>query len=298
MFLRDFKHGVAVHLGGVLFALLAAAPLPSLGQRAPRPDLPADPQELVRRVIANEVNTVPQQRFMYRVTKLKQDGSEVREMVETDDIVIGRLLMLNGKPLSRDHAAREDRRLQRLVDDPDSLREKRKEQQEEDQRVRHMVRALPDAFIYEYAGLRPGLYGELVMLNFKPNPHFNPPSRETQVYRGMQGMMEINLPAMRLARIEATLVSDVNFGWGILGHLDRGGRFVVEQAPAAAGQWVTTHMVLNFTGKVLIFKSIKIRLDQSTSDYQQVPRMSVAQAVDLLKKMDGELARSSGGPAR
>jgi hypothetical protein len=51
-------------------------------------------------------------------------------------------------------------------------------------------------------------------------------------------------------------------------------------------------MVLNFTGRALIFKTIKIEEDETTTDYRPVPPMSIAQAVDLLKKRDGEIAQN------
>src|SRR5436305_378613 len=84
----------------------------------------------------------------------------------------------------------------------------------------------------------------------EPNPNCDTPNQETKVYRGMEGEMLIDLSDMRLAKIEAKLFRDVAFGWGILGHLDQGGQFVVEQKPVTGGHWEPSHMVLNFTGKV------------------------------------------------
>jgi hypothetical protein len=53
-------------------------------------------------------------------------------------------------------------------------------------------------------------------------------------------------------------------------------------------------MVLHFTGKVLIFKTIKINEDEATTDIRPVHDMTAAQAVDLLKKHDGEIAQNNG----
>jgi hypothetical protein len=60
------------------------------------------------------------------------------------------------------------------------------------------------------------------------------------------------------------------------------------------GQWMMTRMQLNFTGKLLLLKSLKIRQEQSTSNFEPVPALTVAQGIELLKKMDSELARSNG----
>lgn len=280
-------------LAGFIFASLLFSGA-AFGSQSLPAGLPSNPKELVRQTLANELDTNRQQHLMYRLTKTKPDGSEVRQMLETDTIVLGRLLLVNGKPLSRADAKKEDQRLQRLLNDPEQLAEKQKDQHDEDQRIRKMLRAMPDAFLYQYDGARPTAEGELVTLTFKPDPDFDPPSKETQVFRGMEGKMEIALPEHRLAEIDATLVKDVNFGWGFLGHLDKGGRFFVGQTRILNNYWVTNRMVLNFTGKVLMFKTLKIQLNQTTSDYQPIENMDVAKGISLLKKMDVEVARSNG----
>lgn len=287
--------------GGLRFLFSAAAVLTIAvsawaSQEPAKPELPANPADLVRKAVTNENSSSNDNRhYTYRLIKRKPDRIETREMIETDQGVIGRLLMVNGKPLSPAEREKEDKRLQRLVDDPDQLAQKQKSQKEDDRRTRNMVAALPDAFLYEYAGTEnQEPWGEMVVLKFRPNPNFSPPQRETMVYRGMQGTMAIAVPAYRIAKIEARLFRDVNFGWGILGHLDQGGQFIVEQKPVEDNHWEPSHMVLNFTGKALLFKTIKINDDETTIDYRTVPDMSVAQAVDLLKKHDGEIAQNNG----
>jgi hypothetical protein len=280
-------------------AIMLLATLTWAAQQPPRPDLPANPADLVRKAVANQsAQDADNTHYMYRLTKKKPERTETREMIETEQGVIGRLLMINGKPLSPADRDKEDKRLQRLVSDPQQLAQKQKSQKDDDRRARAMVEALPDAFLYEYAGTKnEEPWGEVVMLKFKPNPEFDPPQRETLVYKGMQGTMAIAVPAYRIARIDAQLFRDVNFGWGILAHLDQGGSFMIEQKPVESSNgahWEPSHLVLHFTGKALIFKTIKINDDETTTDFRPVHGMTAAQAVDLLKKHDGEIAESSG----
>ncbi|HEX8926774.1 MAG TPA: hypothetical protein VF786_13335, partial [Terriglobales bacterium] len=82
---------------------------------------------------------------------------------------------------------------------------------------------------------------------------------------------------------DGTLFRDVTIGWGIIGHLDKGGRFFVEQNDVYGGHWNTTKMILHFTGRALIFKSIRIDETDITWDYKPVEKMSVQQAVNYLK---------------
>lgn len=295
MLIRRLKRGFIL-LATALFASATSL----CAQQPPAPDLPANPADLVRKAVRNENQPeVDKTHYTYRLIKRKPERIEVREMIETDQGVIGRLLMVNDKPLSAADRSKEDARLQRLVDDPQQLAQKQKSQKEDDRRTRNMVNALPDAFLYEYAGVtNEEPWGELVNLKFKPNPNFDPPQRETMVYRGMEGTMSIAVPAYHIAKIQAHLFRDVNFGWGILGHLDQGGRFIVEQKPVEGTHgthWEPSHMVLDFNGKALLFKTIRINDDETTIDYRPVQNMTVAQAVDLLKKHDGEIAQNASG---
>ena len=98
----------------------------------------------------------------------------------------------------------------------------------------------------------------------------------------------------RIAEIDGTLQKDVSFGWGILGHLDRGGRFVVQQADVGGKNWELTRMELAFTGKALFFKKLDIRSSDIFSEFRPVPKdLSFAQAVDLLNAEAAKMTRTA-----
>jgi hypothetical protein len=161
---------------------------------------------------------------------------------------------------------------------------------------------MPDAFLYEYDSTEAGKPGlgkvgtELVRLKFRPNPKYEPPSHTEQVLAGMEGMLLIDPTSYRIARIDGTLFKEVGFGWGILGHLDKGGRFLVEQADVGDGTWDIQRMTLSFTGKILFFKKIDIKSTETLTDFHPVPRgLSFAQGVEILKKQESVLAEDGRG---
>ncbi len=213
----------------------------------------------------------------------------------------GMLIAIDDKPVSPQQIEGETARLQHLINDPDDLRRKQKQEREDAERTLRIVKALPDAFLYEYDGEEPSQPGvgkagdQLVRLKFRPNPHYSPPTRVEQILTGMEGSLLIDKGALRLAKIEARLFRDVSFGWGILGHLDRGGTFTVCQADVDDGSWELTHLQLSMTGKVMLVKSISIKLDEVLSDFRRVPSdLTFAKGVELLKT---EVARmQNAGP--
>ena len=87
----------------------------------------------------------------------------------------------------------------------------------------------------------------------------------------MQGYLLIDRSARRIARIDGTLFREVSFGWGIIGHLDKGGHFRVQQADVGDGSWEITQMSLRMTGKILLFKSLSMISDETFSEFHKVP---------------------------
>jgi hypothetical protein len=248
---------------------------------------------IVRRAVDNEVasNQNSGMHFRFRNEKRTPQLSQTKLMVETSDATAGLLVMQNGHPLTPQQRNDEEARLASYVQSPQELRKKQKQEKEDAEHTERILRALPDAFLYQRDGTEPGRQelgtpgDELVRLNFRPNADYKPPSHVEQVLTGMSGHLLIDTTQNRIAEIDGTLSKGVEFGWGILGHLDPGGRFLVQQADVGGHQWEVTHMQLSFTGKVLFVKKISIHSNDTFSDFHPVPgNLTFAQGVELLKK--------------
>jgi hypothetical protein len=253
------------------------------------------PVELVRQAIANEMENPKSARFyMWMDCVVKPKGSETKQMVETPDGIIGRLVAINDKPLTAEQRQADDNRINRLLD-PAKMREKASRQKADEQHSQRLLRALPTAFNYAYAGAETTPQGHpVVKLDFSPNPNFVPSDRETQVFQGMHGQVWIDTRIMRLAKIDGTLFRDVDFGWGVLGRLYKGGRFIVEQADVGNGHWDTTRMELKLDGKILMMKRLHIEETETEWDFRPVPKLNVRQALEMLRQSGDQLASSFG----
>jgi hypothetical protein len=107
----------------------------------------------------------------------------------------------------------------------------------------------------------------------------------------MSGKLWAAVPEYRLARIEATLFRDMRFGWGILGHLDKGGHFFVEQTRTTPERWDVTYQNIQFNGKVLLFKTISMHEVDKISDFRRIPdNLTLAQGIEMLNKNDKQMA--------
>lgn len=277
-----------------LIATLAAAtafttlPLAAQAPAPPAPAAQAIVKEAVDHALADSERRVP---YLYRLSRKLPERSEQRDIVSTRDGLVARAVSVNDKPLTPEQRAQDDQRLAKLLADPKEQQKRRQQQEKEAERVRAMIRALPDAFLYEHDGTEPGPHGAVLRLKFRPNPHFDPPTRETLVYKGMEGQIWIHAQDRRITAIDATLVQDVKLGWGLVANLHKGGRFRLEQSKLPSGRWETSQLTLDFTGRAFLFKSIKVKQEQSISNVRRVPdNLSLAEGIELLRKQDTTIA--------
>jgi hypothetical protein len=281
-----------------LLLLLHAPSFAAPGQ-SPAKD-PASCLKLVRSAVDNEVAAShDNSKHMFRSRKEGPQGSQTRLYVETREAMAGMTIAYNDKPLTPEQLQGEQQRLQAFVNNPEQLKRKHSQEQEAADRTLRIVKALPEAFLFEYDGEESdssnigGGSDHLVRLKFRPNPAYQPPSHVEQVLEGMQGVVVIDPVALHLARIDGTLFKEVGFGWGILGHLDKGGHFLVEQRNVGNGCWEISHMSLAFTGKILLFKNLSMKTNEVFSDFRRVPDdTTFAQGVQLLKAEEAKLAQN------
>jgi hypothetical protein len=255
---------------------------------------------LVKSAVANEVAANNDStKHMFRSRKQTSQGSQTRLYVETREAMAGMTIAYNDKPLSPEERQGEEGRLAGIANNPEQLKHKHAQEQENAEHTLRIVKALPEAFLYEYGGEEEGSteFGQpgvkLVRLNFRPNPSYQPPSHVEDVLVGMEGVVVIDPAEHRIAKIDGTLFKEVSFGWGILGHLDKGGHFLVQQCDAGNNSWEVSRMSLNFTGKILFFKKLSINSDEVFTDFRRVPSsITFAQGIEMLKTEEVKLAQN------
>lgn len=268
-----------VHSVVSLFVLIPTA---ARGQSdtAPVPDV-----GMVKRALATELReaTDPQHPMRYRLRKSTPKLTTTKEICESKDGAVARLVEINDHPLSRAEEEKEQARLKALLQDP-SRQQHRKESQDNDtRRILKVLRALPDAFIYQYAGTGVGPSGAVEKFSFKPNPEFDAQDLETLPLSEMTGEIWIDAAQDRVTRLEGHLADDVDFGWGILGRLYKGGSIVIEQAQVSAKQWRIVRIQLRMRGRLLFTNKSFDTLQEQTQFSSVRVGMSYVQAIHLLR---------------
>jgi hypothetical protein len=236
--------------------------------------------DLVKDVVYNEL----QERrhislWQYRVDKRVASQTTLEQEVETVAGPVSRVLARQGKPLDPAAQKKETERLNNLLRNPAEQARMKQEQQADEQRLERLVAAMPDAFLYTYDGVADGN----LRLSFRPNPAYNPTTYETRVYHALSGEIWIHPQLKRLVKIDAHVVNQIDFGYGLLGKIEKGGAFQIGREPVNGTRWKTTLLDIHISGRIIFFKTISKDERELRSDFQPVPpNTTVQNAVALL----------------
>jgi hypothetical protein len=237
--------------------------------------------DLARKVVSNELkvqNDEPSH-WMYRLEKAESGRKQIQKILETKNGSLSQLLSIDGHPLNTKQLLKENQRIQRLVSHPDEQRKLQQASNKKAEQGARLFRILPDVFVFSYASRQ----GDLVTLNFRPSPTFQPPSLEAQVFHGMEGEMTVDTKQERLVALNGHLMEDVKFGGGLLGRLSRGSTFEVGQTEVIPGHWEMTALHVDMKGKALLFKTIGVQVTENHSDFHRVPDdLTLEEAAEIL----------------
>ena len=252
------------------------------GQAAAQSSPDSDWSKVVREVITHEIDSQNHDtsQWCYHKSSQKNDKESSLSACQAQDLEIDRLIAVNGRTLNEQERKTEDERIASLLNSPRRLKKEEREEHEDAKQARELLKLIPDAFVFQ----KEALEGDLIKLRFTPNPGFHPAGHEAQVFHHMEGTLTLNLKQKRLAEINGQLTSEVKFGAGLLGHLDKGGTFVVKQQEVAPGYWEMAMLDVKMEGKALFFKTIGVRQKEIDSEFQRVPSSATIQQVAEMTK--------------
>jgi hypothetical protein len=263
------------------FAGVILVVLSGLGSAESQIKAQLTPADLVKAVIRAELQPpdVSEVRWKYLLDKEVDGKQEIREVVETKSGSLDRLLATAGRPLTDAQQRDETERILRLSHSPEAQHKLEQTHRKDVAQCNAFLQMIPDAFLFEYAAES----GELTKLIFKPNPHFQPSSREGKVLHEMAGEIWVDAKQQRLVSINGQLTNEVKFGGGLLGHLEKGGEFRLKRTEIAPGHWEVVEILVNMKGKALLFKTISVQQKEVHSDFQAVPDdLSLSDAAGIL----------------
>jgi hypothetical protein len=226
----------------------------------------------------------------YRIHIVGAKGEQVRDVIESKDGTVARLILKENRPLTPEEDAAEHERLQAMLDSPSAFAKHIKNDQSGKKLAVELVKLMPDAMLYEYAPnqpqrsrpeLPPNAPKEIV-LDFHPNPNWNPPTMTAGALTGLQGRLWIDARTKFVTRLEGNIFRGVNLGWGMVAHINPGGTVALEQVNIGDRRWIFSHFTEHVTLRALMVKNISENSQIDSSNFTQIPALSYQEAIKLL----------------
>jgi hypothetical protein len=245
-------------------------------------------QDAVRNEL-NVIDAADKVPLRYRQRKVDAKGDVTREVIESKEGSVARLVERDGQPITAAEDAAERARLMEDIRSPDDFLRHRRRNNEIRDSVVKLVGMLPQAMSYSYAPGQPqpkGVDGQQVVLDFHPNPAFRPPTMFADALTGLEGRVWIDERTHTITRIEAHVLHPVDMGFGLVAKIYPGGTIELEQMHLTGDQWVYSHLDEHMTARVLMMKTLPENNVMTSWDWRPMPSlMSYEEAVRLLLAM-------------
>lgn len=245
---------------------------------------PMPPAQLIRDVVYNELHDHKSHGYWrYWVRQRTQGGTRVEDQVETAAGPVDRLTLVDGHPLSIKQQQAEQARFEHLLASPDAQAHHLHQYDEDEDRIGRVLAMLGDAFLYEYSGEEDGCY----RLTFRPNPGYSAHTIEARIFHAMSGTLWVDARYKRLARLDGHFEQNVDFGFGILGRLYKGGWFRLERVQVSPTEWKTDSLEVHLDIRALMVKTFARDTSEQRGGFAPVPAgLSLAQGMALLDRTD------------
>jgi hypothetical protein len=241
---------------------------------------PESPGQLVREVVYNELHDHQRHGYWrYWIEKQAQQQTKTVEQIETADGPITMLVSADGRPLSISDQQEEQERLNHLLHSASEQARHRQDYADDEKRIGRILALLPEAFLYDDAGMQDGCY----RLRFRPNPDYPPHSIEARIFHAMSGDLWIDARYKHLAGLDGHLEENVDFGYGILGRLYKGGWFSLQRTQVNSTDWKTERLEIHMNGRALFLKTISRETSELRGGFAPVPSgLTLEQGMKLL----------------
>lgn len=211
--------------------------------------------------------------------KLDDKGETKSTEVKTYEVLeiygepVERLIAKNDKPLDSRQAAREEEKIQKIIDkrknESENDRQKREQKQEKEREDgRKFVREVADA--YDFTLLGTELVGgrETWVFQGEPRPGFEPHMKESKFLSKFHGRVWIDKSDLQMAKIDVEAIDNVAVGW-ILARIHKGTRFMIEQTRVNDEVWLPRYLTFKIDARVALLKGFKMDGEETFRDYKK-----------------------------
>jgi hypothetical protein len=296
----------------LLFWLLAA--VLAYGQQDPPPPIASLPdlkpdangnlsqeqmQQLFRGVADKDMENDKRLRdytYIERDEEHKLDGkgqvksTEVKtyEVMELYGEQVQRLTAKDDKPLDSKDAAKEEEKIQKLIDkrknESEDARRKREQKEEKDrEKGRQFVGEVANAYNFHLFGTETLGGRDAWVIDATPRPGYEPPMKDAKFLPKFRFRAWIDKDDAQWAKLDIDCIDTVSVGL-FLARIHKGSRIEIEQTRVNDEVWLPQHVGVKIDARLALLKEYNVELEQTFRDYKRFRATTKILAVEDVQK--------------
>lgn len=244
----------------------------------------ADIRELIRQVADHDLENDKRQRdytYMEREEEHRLDGkgdvkstdSRTHEILMLYDDPVERLIAKDDKPLSEKDAAKEEARIQKIIDkrknESEEDRKKRLDKQQKDREEgRAFVKEIADAYSFHLIGVEQFAGRPTYVIDADPRPGYEPHMKDAKFLPKFRFRAWIDQAEKQWVKLDIQCIDTVSVGL-FLARIHKGSSIQIEQTRVNDEVWLPQHVSLKIDARIALLKGFDMSEDVSYRDYKK-----------------------------
>lgn len=241
-------------------------------------------QDLLRVVADKDIENDKRQRDYTYVERdvlhnLDGKGNTKSTEIKTYDVLeiygeqVQRLIAKDDKPLNAKDAAKEDEKIQKLIDkrknESEEERRKRAEKEEKDREDgRKFVKEIADAYNFKLVGSEDVGGRDAWVIDGEPRPGYVPHMKDAKFLPKFHGRVWIDKADLQLSKMDVECLDTVSWGW-FIARFHKGSHFMLEQTRVNDEVWLPRQMAAKIDVRLALMKNFNVDFENSYRDYKK-----------------------------
>jgi hypothetical protein len=189
-------------------------------------------------------------------------GEQVQRLTEKED-----------KPLDAKDSAKEEEKIQKIIDkrknESEEARRKREEKEEKDrEQDRQFVREVADAYNFRLVGTESLGGRDAWVIDAVPRPGYEPHMKDAKFLPKFRFRAWIDKSEAQWAKLDIECIDTVSVGL-FLARIHRGSRIVIEQKRVNDEVWLPLHVSVKVDLRLALLKEYNVEQDITYRDYRK-----------------------------
>jgi hypothetical protein len=205
--------------------------------------------------------------------QVKSSEAKTYEVMEIYGEQVQRLIEKDDKALDAKGAAKEEERIQKIIDkrknESEDARRKRAEKEEKDREEnRKFVLEVADAYNFKLVGTELVAGREAWVIDGEPRPGYEPHMKEAKFLPKFHGRVWIDKNDLQLSKLDVECLDTVS--WGLfLARFHKGSRFLLEQTRVNDEVWLPRQLTIKIDVRLALLKNFNVDVEQTFRDYKK-----------------------------